>query len=238
MTAQKKLLDSIMIAAPCNMGWENMEGDERVRFCNQCSLNVYNLSGMSDQEAEALLQEKGTNLCISLYRRADGTVLTENCPVGLRKIKAKLLKARSQGNRISRIAAALALLLLGLPASAQNNNSNNNRMTGGVCPMPLSQQKKDNVEQPMLMGKPAQTMLTPTKSNIQDHPSSSGADSTAQDLWSQAKSYEKAGDYLKAREDYKKAVAAVAKDKHDPKFRAELKKDYARFLKEHKKDIR
>ena len=237
MTAQKKLLDGIMIAAPCNMGWENMAGDERVRFCNQCSLNVYNLSGMSDQEDEALLQEKGTNLCISLYRRADGTVLTENCPVGLRKLKAKLLSARSQGNRLSRIAAALALLLLGLPASAQNNN--NNRMTGGVCPMPPSQQKKDNIEQPMLMGKPAQTMPTPTRpGNNEGHTSSPGADTAAQDLWTQARSYEKAGDYLKAREDYKKAVAAVAKDKHDPKFRAELKKDYARFIKEHKKDIR
>jgi hypothetical protein len=29
-------INKIMIASPCSIGWENMEGDERVRFCNAC----------------------------------------------------------------------------------------------------------------------------------------------------------------------------------------------------------
>ncbi len=59
-----------------------MHGDERVRFCDQCSLHVYNLSAMSRQAAEALISEKEGHLCVRLYRRADGTVLTTDCGGG------------------------------------------------------------------------------------------------------------------------------------------------------------
>ena len=46
------LLDQVGIASPCTASWEAMAGDDRVRFCRQCSLNVYNLSGMTKLEAE------------------------------------------------------------------------------------------------------------------------------------------------------------------------------------------
>jgi len=37
-------LDHVRIAAPCPADWDRMLGNDRVRFCGQCSLNVYNLS--------------------------------------------------------------------------------------------------------------------------------------------------------------------------------------------------
>jgi hypothetical protein len=43
----KRVLASVIIAEPCGMDWDNMTGDERIRFCNQCSLKVHNLSAMS-----------------------------------------------------------------------------------------------------------------------------------------------------------------------------------------------
>jgi hypothetical protein len=61
-----------------------MKGDDRVRFCSQCSLNVYNLSSMKPEEAESLVQQHEGRLCVRFYRRRDGTVLTGDCPVGLR----------------------------------------------------------------------------------------------------------------------------------------------------------
>jgi len=64
--------------------------DERVRFCSQCNLNVYNLSGMSRQEAEALITKTEGRLCVRFYRRADGSILTQNCPVGLKAIKRRV----------------------------------------------------------------------------------------------------------------------------------------------------
>ncbi|MGH9766921.1 MAG: hypothetical protein ACREAB_05740 [Blastocatellia bacterium] len=85
-------LDHLRIAAPCSADWDQMfsfEG-ERVRFCSQCNLNVYNLSGMSRHEAEALITKTEGRLCVRFYRGADGSVLTKNCPVGLKAIKRRV----------------------------------------------------------------------------------------------------------------------------------------------------
>ena len=85
-------LDHLRIATPCSADWDQMFSfeDERVRFCSQCNLNVYNLSGMSRQEAEALITKTEGRLCVRFYRRADGSVLTQNCPVGLKAIKHRV----------------------------------------------------------------------------------------------------------------------------------------------------
>jgi len=55
---------------------------ERVRHCGECKLNVYNLSEMTQTEAEGLIRKHEGRLCVRYYQRADGTVLTRNCPVG------------------------------------------------------------------------------------------------------------------------------------------------------------
>ncbi len=84
------ILNKIQIASPCPAQWELMDGNGRVRFCAQCSKNVYNLSEMSAEEATSLLQKTEGRLCVRLYRREDGTVLTQNCPVGAKLAWAKL----------------------------------------------------------------------------------------------------------------------------------------------------
>ena len=88
-------LDRIKIAAPCTAEWRWMYGDNRVRFCGQCNLNVYDLSAMTREEAEDLILKTEGRLCVRFYRRKDGTVLTKNCPVGLRSIKDKLTSTRT-----------------------------------------------------------------------------------------------------------------------------------------------
>jgi hypothetical protein len=88
---QSEILTQIRVASPCNAAWDQMDGDERSRFCRACSKHVYNLSEMSRTEAEALVREKEGRLCVRFYRRRDGTVLTDNCPVGLRAMRRALL---------------------------------------------------------------------------------------------------------------------------------------------------
>lgn len=61
-----------------------MDGDERVRHCSQCSRNVYDLSALTRRQAEDLVFEEEGRLCVRFYRRADGTVLTSDCPEGAR----------------------------------------------------------------------------------------------------------------------------------------------------------
>jgi hypothetical protein len=82
-------LAHVKVAAPCTADWEKMAGDERMRYCDRCSLHVYNLSGMTRREAEGLVTGTEGRLCVRFYRRADGTILTRNCPVGLGALKRR-----------------------------------------------------------------------------------------------------------------------------------------------------
>jgi hypothetical protein len=109
MSKRTSPLDHVRVAAPCSAGWNNMIGNERVRFCGQCSLNVYNLSEMTKREAEHLIAQSEGRLCVRYYRRADGTILTKNCPVGLRAIKRRL--SRTANASISAILSFVAGLL-------------------------------------------------------------------------------------------------------------------------------
>jgi hypothetical protein len=90
MFRKSDLLENTRIASPCSASWKEMEVDERVRHCSLCRLNVYNISEMSNREAEKLLRESTGRVCLRIYRRADGTVLTRDCPVGLRAIRRKM----------------------------------------------------------------------------------------------------------------------------------------------------
>ncbi|HZU30456.1 MAG TPA: carboxypeptidase-like regulatory domain-containing protein [Candidatus Angelobacter sp.] len=87
------LLSNIRIASPCPADWNTMVGDDRVRHCSECNLNVYNLSMMTEQEAVQLISERqGQRLCLRLYRRSDGTVLTNDCPWSLQALKRRTLR--------------------------------------------------------------------------------------------------------------------------------------------------
>lgn len=84
MRQSRQRVNEIQIASPCAMSWDAMEGDERVRFCGDCKLHVYNLAAMDVEEAATLIDEENAHVCVRLVRRRDGTVLTRDCPVGRR----------------------------------------------------------------------------------------------------------------------------------------------------------
>lgn len=102
-------LDRVEVASPCNARWADMSGDERVRFCGLCRQHVYDLSSLTRAEAAALLSRGEERRCIRFFRRADGTVLTADCPDALRRTRRR--------GRLLRRAAAVALGALGLGAA-------------------------------------------------------------------------------------------------------------------------
>jgi hypothetical protein len=69
-----------------------MQGDERSRHCKLCQRNVYNLSALKREEAENLVRASEGRLCVRFFRRHDGTMLTADCPVGLRGVRARLVR--------------------------------------------------------------------------------------------------------------------------------------------------
>jgi hypothetical protein len=98
--------DDIRIASPCKSDWDQMYGDDRRRFCAECKLNVYNLSGMTRDEAERLVMNSEGRLCVRFFRRKDGTILTQDCPVGWKAVK----------KRATRVAVAFSSILAGFLA--------------------------------------------------------------------------------------------------------------------------
>ena len=102
MSSKQSPLNNIAIASPCSADWTGMIGTDRKRYCGECKLNVYNLSGMTTTEAEDLLTQSEGRLCVRYFRRTDGTILTQNCPVGWAKVK----------QRVSRVATAVFSLLV------------------------------------------------------------------------------------------------------------------------------
>lgn len=87
------VLDRVRIASPCHVGWDQMTGDARRRFCDACSLHVYNLSDMTADEAEGFVRAAEglpERTCVRFYARGDGTVITKDCPVGLAGLRKRL----------------------------------------------------------------------------------------------------------------------------------------------------
>jgi hypothetical protein len=72
-----------------------MAGDARVRHCTLCDLNVYNLSEMTRAEVPDLIARTEGRLCARLYRRADGTLLTRDCPTGLQRMRTRIAQWKS-----------------------------------------------------------------------------------------------------------------------------------------------
>ncbi len=121
------MLESIRIATPCSARWEEMKGDDRSRHCSHCDKHVFNLSAMTREEAELTMLEKTGEVCVRLYRRDDGTVLTEDCPVGVRRRRLRLVG-------VVTLAAGLAAAAAG---SALSNLQAGQRPTGATMGLAL-----------------------------------------------------------------------------------------------------
>jgi hypothetical protein len=100
--AKLPVLPNIRVASPCTADWNAMTGDDRVRACAQCNKNVYNLSEMTRDEAEALILAREGRLCVRYFRRSDGTILLKDCSVGVTQRRKRRV-----------IAAGAAALLAG-----------------------------------------------------------------------------------------------------------------------------
>jgi hypothetical protein len=99
-------LANVRIASPCQASWADMVGDDRTRFCSECRKHVHDLTKMSTAEVESFLHARSDGTCVRLYQRTDGRVITDDCPVGVRRRRARALVATMFG------AGACALLSL------------------------------------------------------------------------------------------------------------------------------
>lgn len=61
---KKKVLDQIEVKSPCSESWDEMEGNDKVRFCSHCAKSVNDISVLSRKKAEKIVRASGGNICI------------------------------------------------------------------------------------------------------------------------------------------------------------------------------
>jgi hypothetical protein len=140
--AKLPVLDNLRVASPCSEQWAAMPGDERVRACDKCKQNVYNLSALTRAEAEALIVERNGRMCVRYYQRADGTILLADCTVGRRN--KRVVRAVAAG-----IAASIAGGgAYGLLSHARNEHVMGDMMevAGGIGPPPPMDEQPQTVQ--------------------------------------------------------------------------------------------
>lgn len=244
---KNSFLDRLMIASPCSQSWDSMPGDDRVRHCNTCERNVYNISAMTNNEAEDFLRKHGNSQCMRFFRRTDGTILTDNCPVGLRSTRNGLRK-------LIKLAAGFMALLVGAPAamgqSAQPEENHSFRQGKVIVrddPPKSADPEIDHPErwasggpmfsppvgpthppatsvwgQPMPVGNHPTVYEAPSKPGAVKLNATMHADRKALDLLLEAQKNEAAGRDLVALCYYRKALSSIDARKGDPKFRSSV----------------
>jgi hypothetical protein len=85
-------VDRIEIQTPCSVPWDSMYGDERIRHCGSCRKNVYNVAELTRAQATALIASREP-VCLRIYRRPDGTVVTNDCWSRLRAARRRWMWA-------------------------------------------------------------------------------------------------------------------------------------------------
>lgn len=118
-------LETVSIERPCPKQWSELVGDERRRHCDQCQLQVTNLSALTRAEGEAFLASRTGRVCVTYVPAAGG---------GARPLAAR--RSRGFASSLARLAAAglgiLALLPGCRPAEAQPDERGGPQDGGGA----------------------------------------------------------------------------------------------------------
>lgn len=158
-----RFVDALRIASPCDVPWSAMAGDDRVRHCGQCDRLVYQVARLTAEEVEALFRAGGEAPCLQLRRRADGTVITVDCPVGVRRLRARRtrlvaaaaltgLLAACGGGRTSSVGGQVVAGRIGLVASGEADISSHPAPRPNPQPRP---RLRPRPQPPALGGAPA-----------------------------------------------------------------------------------
>lgn len=205
--------EDLMIAAPCSAKWDDMQGAGAIRFCHLCELNVYDTKLMSEAEISELMslnEQNGRQTCLKLYRRADGTLLTRDCPIG-KRIKDRC----AQAGMLVRAAVLLALGWLQL----QSANADDKKVS----------EAKQSSEQKI--GEPIEPIYGQSLSQG-EFVDNGHADTKAVQLFKSARQAEASGDLTKAAKYFEDALNEIDRErsKHDSSFVKFVAQNYCGLL--------
>jgi hypothetical protein len=109
----KNFLHNLTIPSPCTADWNSMVGNDQVRFCEHCSLDVHNLSVMTRNQAQRLVARSNGRLCVRYHSDSRGKPLTLPLAQKLHRIN----------RRVSRIAAGAFGATLSITSAVVQNSA-------------------------------------------------------------------------------------------------------------------
>jgi hypothetical protein len=117
--APKHFLNNVTIPSPCSADWNQMIGNDQVRFCEHCNLDVHNLSSMTRHQAQRLVARANGRLCVRYNHDPAGRPLT--LPAGQKIHSQKLHRI---ARRVSQVAAGAFTATLSITSAvAQQSTS-------------------------------------------------------------------------------------------------------------------
>ena len=94
-------LDTISVKSPCNESWDEMSGNDEIRFCSHCAQSVHNLSTLNRAEIEKLIERSNGRLCVRYVKTSQGKLIA-----ALPENKSQIKRQRAIAARI--LASSLA----------------------------------------------------------------------------------------------------------------------------------
>lgn len=249
-------IDDVFIAAPCRYGWQNMRdaGEANSRFCGGCEMPVYDLSTMTRDEINHLLDREGDSVCLRLMRDEVGEIVSRETRFGF------FLRHRLHTLAVSCFAFLLAIPLAFAKGSEKGSTvdlvkSNSKDKKNRIDFRYLTKRK----ELVVVDGRPCLIRKTPSSSSESRlntntksdsfSPSwlaklSGGKDLSVQDaldvkvfqLYKEAREAANSGRCTDSLILYKNALELAEKSRHDPKFVEFIRKEYDKQQTIHRTD--
>ena len=111
--APKNFLNNLTVSSPCTADWNSMVGNDQVRFCEHCSLQVHNLSLMTRNQAQRLVARSNGRLCVRYHQDPEGKPMTSPVRQKLHRIN----------RRVSRIAAGAFTATLSVTSAVAQSSA-------------------------------------------------------------------------------------------------------------------
>ncbi|MBX7224164.1 MAG: ankyrin repeat domain-containing protein [Blastocatellia bacterium] len=108
MSRRLTILDRVSVKSPCQEDWNQMKGNDTVRFCSHCSKSVHNLSEMTRSEAIKLVEQSKGRLCIRYVQTPNKSIIT----------KPDLPRPNIQFGRLGNLATGVFSLAAGMAVLA------------------------------------------------------------------------------------------------------------------------
>ena len=77
-------INQLTILTPCTLNWDELEGNRRTRFCQECGKNVHDFRNMTEAEVIAVMDNSPNDFCARITRTQDGQVITRPSLMPLR----------------------------------------------------------------------------------------------------------------------------------------------------------